>query len=162
MAWTASGLYAYPLAQILGTPATTFGWNAATNKMYLTGVGDTPAYSQALASAIYSSANEVHDSSAWPATGVAFSALATGGTTLGGGFSVTGTTVMNWTANSVSVASTTLTGAYGGFMYTTTAAANYKIIGIWFGGTGYSTVSGTFAVTWAGGIIAAITVATTS
>ena len=61
----------------------------------------------------------------------------------------------NVTAN-VSVASTTLTGAYGMYFYSVTASHQYKWVGIYFGGTGYTTVSGTFAVTWASGIVATI------
>lgn len=76
-------------------------------------------------------------------------------------FTVTGTTVVNWTGNNVSVATTTIaTGAVGGYFYSTTST--YKYIGIWFGGVGYTTVAGTFAITWASTIICAITVATTS
>ena len=163
--WTASGLYAYALGASLGdTGGADFKWLDATNKMFLTNNSDTPSYSAALASSIYATTNEVHDSSAWPAGGVACSALNAGGAmTLS--FTVTGTTVLNWAASSgVSVASTTLAspGAYGAYIYSSTATANYKIIGIYFGGTGYITTAGTFAITWSGGIIAAITVATTS
>ena len=50
----------------------------------------------------------------------------------------------NVTAN-VSVASTTLTGAYGMYFYSVTASHSTSGSGIYFGGTGYTTVSGTFA-----------------
>ena len=32
-------------------------------------------------------------------------------------------------------------------------------MGIWFGGSGYTTAAGTFAITWSGGLIATITCA---
>lgn len=161
--WTASGLYAAPLGLVLGTPATTFSWDAATNKLFLTNNSDTPVYSQALASAIYGVTNEV-SGTGWAAGGIAVSALATGSTSITPNFTVTSATptLANWLAGNVSVATTTLSSAYGGYFYTTTAAANYKIIGIYFGGSGYSTTAGTFAVTWAGGTIATINCASTT
>lgn len=66
MAWSASGLYAYALAteSLTGVAAATHGWNVLTNKFYLTSASDTPVYSQAIGSAIYSSTNETHDSGA--------------------------------------------------------------------------------------------------
>lgn len=166
MAWSASGLYANTLAteSLTGIAAATFGWNSATNKLFLTNNSDTPVYSQALGSAIYAVTNEV-SGTGWAAGGVAMSALAAGATSMAPAFTVTGTTVVNWTGSvNVSVASTTLAspGAYGGYFYSTTAAAQYKYIGIYFGGTGYITTAGTFAITWSGGVICAITVATTS
>jgi hypothetical protein len=57
--------------------------------------------------------------------------------------------------NNLSVATTTLSGIIGGYFYST-VTTNYKIIGIYFGGTAYATVAGTFAVTWSGGQVATI------
>jgi hypothetical protein len=67
--------------------------------------------------------------------------------------------VTEWQASNISVASTNLSGIIGGYFYSTTATANYKIIGIYFGGTAYATVAGTFAVTWSASNIATITCA---
>ena len=92
------------------------------------------------------------------------SALAAGPGSIAPNFTVSAgpPTLANWLAGNISVATTTLAGAYGGYFYTTTASANYKIIGIYFGGSSYSTTAGTFAVTWAGGTIATINCASTT
>jgi hypothetical protein len=158
--WTESGLYAASLNQVLGAPATTFNWDSTTNKFFLTNNSDTPNYAQALASAIYATTNEC-SGTGWAAGGVAVSALAAGAGSIAPTLTISSPppTVAIWGATNVSVATTTLAAAYGGYFYTTTAAANYKIIGIYFGGSGYATTAGTFAITWAGGVIANITCA---
>ena len=70
-----------------------------------------------------------------------------------------GSKILSWTASNVSVATTTLTSAYGGYFYADALSPKYKIIGIYFGGSPYSTVAGTFAITWSAGTIATITCA---
>jgi len=161
VAWTESGLHAATLNTILANSGATVNWTATTNKFYLTSNSETPAFNEAQGSAIYSATNEV-SGTGWAAGGIAVSALAAGGTSLAPALTVTGPTpsAANWTASNVSVATTTLTGAFGGYFYST-AFSNYLIIGIWFGGSSYSTAGGTFAVTWAGGIIASVTCAVT-
>ena len=169
MAWTESGLFAYPLylESLTGVAAATYGWlQAANNYFYLTTNSDTVAssgYGQTASSLnAYTSTYEVTSTSGnWPAGGLASSVLATGSGTLNPAFSITGTapTVIAWTANNVSVASTTLANAYGGYFYSNTASPKYRIIGIYFGGSGYSTTAGTFAITWSSGDIATITCA---
>ena len=157
MAWSQSGLYTGSLSAVLGRTGGTFDWLAATNKAYLTGVGDTPNYTQAVASAIYSVTNEVTSTANWPAGGVAFSALAAGGS-LTPTLTASGSNVMTYGAQNISIASTTIaTAAWGMYLYSTAATANYKYIGIWFGGSGYTTSAGTFAVTWASNVIATVT-----
>ena len=86
------------------------------------------------------------------------SVLATGSGTLNPAFTITAgnPTTVAWTANNVSVASTTLANAYGGYFYSNTASPKYRIIGIYFGGSGYSTSAGTFAITWSSSDIATI------
>jgi hypothetical protein len=160
MAWSESGLYAAQLNTIL-TQVNAINWTATTNKFYLTSNSDAPNYHAALASNIYAVTNEV-SGTGWAAGGIAVSALASGGGSIAPAMSVTGPTpsAANWTASNISVASTTLTGAYGSYFYST-VFTNYLIIGIYFGGTGYTTVAGTFAVTWSGGVIATISCATT-
>jgi hypothetical protein len=164
--WSASGLYASALASqsLTGVAAATYGWNQANvNKFFMTTNSDTPVYSGLLSAAgsAYASTNEATGTN-WAAGGINMSALGAGPSSIAPAFTVTGTTVVNWTASNVSVATTTIsTAAYGGYFYSTTNS-NYKIIGIYFGGTGYTTVAGTFAITWSGGVICAITVATTS
>ena len=59
----------------------------------------------------------------------------------------------------MSVTGTTLASAFGGYFYWAAGGTQYKFIGIWFGGSGYSTTAGTFAITWPGAGIATITCA---
>lgn len=159
MAWTESGLYAGVLYQNLHAPLVTTApnWVVNTNKFFLTNNSDTPDYTQVAASAIYAVTNEV-TGTGWVAGGIAASALASGSADIVLALNASGSKVLSYTASNVSVAGTTLASAYGGFFYST-AVSNYKIIGIWFGGSGYSTTAGTFAITWSGGTIATITCA---
>jgi hypothetical protein len=161
MAWTASGIYASALAaeSLTGVASTTHGWvDAGRDKFFMTTNSDTPTYSGTLAASIYSATNEATGTN-WAAGGINVSALGAGPSSIAPTFGITGTTVLNYTASNVSVATTTIsTAAYGGYFYST--VSTYKIIGIYFGGTGYTTVAGTFAITWSGGVICAITVST--
>lgn len=159
MAWTEGGLYAavlsLNLAGVTGPP-----WNLTTNQFFLTSNSDTPDFHQAAASAIYSSTSEV-SGTGWPAGGVAVSALGAGSTSIAPALAVTGPgpSTLTWSASNIAVASTTLASAYGGYFYWAAGGTQYKIIGIWFGGAGYPTTAGTFAVNWSGGNIAVITCA---
>jgi hypothetical protein len=160
--WTESGLYAQVLALNVVTPAATTSppWTLKSNKLFLTNNSDTPNFDQAASSAIYATTNEVSGTN-WAAGGIFASALGAGATdiTLTVGNTGPGPSVMTYTAQNVSVATTTLTGAYGGYFYWSAGGTQYKIIGIYFGGSGYSTVAGTFAITWASGVIANVTCA---
>ncbi len=166
MAWTESGIYANVLLGNLSVgaaaPAGWPNWVINTNKFYLTGATDTPTWQAAAGSAIYATTYEVHDSSGWPAGGVAASGLATGSTDIVLNWTVTGsapTTVLNYKAGNVSVASTTLASVYGGYFYWAAGTTKYQFIGIWFGGSPYSTSAGTFAITWSSGTIATFALA---
>lgn len=166
MAWAASGIYTGVLNLNLNG-ATPFPWTLATNKFYVTNNSDTLAsdYHIAAASAIYTATNEVHDSTNWPAGGVACSGLATGSTSIAVALGMTGPgpSVVTISAGNISVAATGLAspGAFGGYFYWAANATKYLGIGIYFGGTGYITTGGTFAVNWATNI-ATITCSTTN
>jgi len=156
MAWSESGLYVATMVQLV-TAATVPKWTLNTNKFYLTGVADTPDYTQASGSAIYSVTNEVSGTN-WAAGGLTTATLNAGGDILTAA-AVSGK-VMNYSASNVSVATTTIsTAAFGGFFYMDSLTPKAKLMGIWFGGSGYTTVAGTFAITWSGGLIATITCA---
>lgn len=160
MAWANSGLYASTLAASLTLGTNAPNWNSLANKFYLTNNSDVTNYAVTLASAIYSATNEV-SGTGWAAGGIAVSALAAGSTSMAPTTTVSGTSpvLMVWGMTSnLSVAGTTLSSIYGGYFYNT-VTTNYKIIGIYFGGTSYATVSGTFAVTWSSGQVATINVA---
>ena len=161
MAWTESGLYAGVLYKSLAVPTATSSpdWLASTNKLFLTNNSDTPDFTQVAASAIYAVTNEVNDATNWPAGGVAVSALNAGGS-ITPALNASGSKILSWTASSgVSVATTTLSNAYGGYFYANALSPKYKIIGIYFGGSAYSTTAGTFAITWSSSTIATITCA---
>jgi len=159
VAWTEGGIYAAVLNLNL-TGTTPAPWTLTTNKFFLTGASDTPNYAQAAASAIYSSTNEVNGTG-WAAGGVAVSALGAGATSIAPALTVTGPgpSVAVYSASNVAVSGTTLVSAFGGYFYWAAGGTQYKYLGIWFGGSGYSTTAGTFAITWSGSGIAAITLA---
>ena len=154
MAWAASGIYTQVLNLNL-VAAAGLPWTNSGLKFYVTNNSDTLCsdYHIAAASAIYTAANEVHDSTNWPAGGVAASALASGGLniSLAVGTTGPGPSVVTYSASNISVATTTLAspGAFGGYFYWAANATKYLGIGIFFGGTGYITTGGTFAVNWA-------------
>jgi hypothetical protein len=157
--WVESGLYAATLNQLLQV-STAPNWLLTTNKFFLTTNSDTPNYAQAASSAIYAATYE-SSGTGWAAGGVAVSALAAGAASISPTLTITGPgpTVAVWGASNISVATTTLPAAYGGYFYWSAGSPQAKIIGIYFGGSGYATTAGTFAVTWAGGVIANITCA---
>lgn len=160
MAWANSGLYASTLAASLTGTANAPAWNSTANKFYLTNNSEVTNYAAALASAIYSGTNEV-TGTGWASGGIAVSALAAGSTSMAPTTTVSGTSpvLMVWgMTSSLSVASTTLSSIYGGYFYNT-VTTNYKIIGIYFGGTAYATVAGTFAVTWSSGQVSTVSCA---
>jgi hypothetical protein len=160
MAWSESGLYAATLNQLLAV-ATAPNWTLSTNKFFLTSNSDSPVYGQAAASAIYATTNEI-SGTGWAAGGVAASALGAGASNITLALTITSPSPTNavYGASNISVATTTLAAAYGGYFYWAAGSPQAKIIGIYFGGSGYSTTAGTFAVTWASGVIATITCAT--
>lgn len=160
MAWVNSGLYSASLALTLGQGTNAPSWlGTTTNKFFLTSNSDSTLYAAALGATgnIYAATNEV-SGTGWAAGGVLVSAAAAGSTSLAPTLTVSGTSpvLMVWGMTNLSVASTTLTGAYGGYFYQLLASYQYKMIGIYFGGTGYSTVAGTFAVTWSSGQVATV------
>jgi len=94
---------------------------------------------------------------------VQFTTLGVGGTSIVPNWTLTGTpptTLMHYKASNVSVAATTLAspGTYGGYFYIN-SGTKYQWIAIYFGGTGYITAAGTFAITWAGGDVATFALA---
>ena len=162
MAWANSGIYASVLGASMTVTANAPNWTtAANNKFALTNNSDSTLYAAALASAIWGnhSANEV-TGTGWAAGGPTM-ATANAGGTMTPAITVSGTApvLLVWGISAgISVTGTTLTGAFGGYFYSTTTTA-YLMVGIYFGGTGYSTVAGTFGVTWAGSQIATVNVA---
>lgn len=160
--WANSGLYASTLGATLAGTANAPVWSSTANKFALTSNSDTTNYAAALASAIWGSHSTYEITGTGWAAGGPTMALAYNGGTMGPmSTPVSGTSpvLMQYVStNGISVTGTTLTGAYGGYFYGTVTTL-YLIMGIYFGGTAYSTVAGTFAVTWSSNIIATVNVA---
>ena len=145
MAWTESGLfYASWRDDLKNAISPDISLVATGNNISLSGVNDTPNY--ALDPATWTNANEVTGGANWPTGGINLST----GTYAPTVTAVTGPPLLlMWDMNDISVASTTTTAAaYGAYIYANALAPKAMIMGIWFGGTGYSTLNGTFGITW--------------
>lgn len=143
MAITASGLYVATFVDVLDTTQLAIDLDLETHKGALFSNSITPNFTTDTAYAVSPyDANEVTGTN-WAAGGVALT-----GTTF---LASSGTAVFD--ANDVSVASTTLTNARGYLLYADALAGNNAILLVNFGAD-YSTVNGTFAITWAAGGIA--------
>jgi hypothetical protein len=140
MAVTASGLFVATFVDALDTTQLALDLDLETHKTALFSNTITPDFDAAAASAAYGAgvfaSNEV-SGTGWSAGGVALA-----GTTFTG---ASGTATFD--ATDVSQASTTLTNARCALIYADALAGNNAIVLINFGGD-YSTVSGTFAITW--------------
>lgn len=145
MAVTASGLYVATFIDVLDTTQLAIDLDLETHKGALFSNSITPNFDTdtAYGAAPYN-ANEV-SGTGWAAGGVAL----TGTTFLG----ASGTATFD--ATDVSVAGTTLTGARCYLLYADALAGNNAIVLVNFGAD-YSTVNGTFGITWAGAGIATL------
>ena len=154
MAWTESGLMYASLRDTL-KQTIAGNWNTATNKIALSSNSDTPLFQADPAT--WTNANEV-SGTGWATGGIVWNVAAAGATAMTPAFSVTGTaptTSLKWTFGAnLAVSTTTLTNAYGAYLYMAPLSPQANICAIWFGGSAYSTVAGTFAITWsASGVI---------
>jgi len=145
MAWSASGLYVANWIDILDATQLAIDLSLTTHKIYLTNNSDTPNFSTDTA---YSATNEV-SGTGWAAAGVALSAAASGATSTSPTLTESPTGSMMYDMNDIAVATTTLTNAYGAKMYADALAGDNVYVAIYFGGSGYSTSSGTFGIQWA-------------
>jgi hypothetical protein len=140
MAITASGFILPTWMDILDTTQLAVDLDLETHRGALFSNSITPNFDTDTAYGVgtYGS-NEVTGTN-WAAGGVLLT-----GTTLS---ISSGTIILD--ATDVSVASTTLTGARGYLLYADALAGNNGIVLVNFGAD-YSTVNGTFAITWAAG-----------
>lgn len=137
MAITASGLYVATFVDVLDTTQLALDLDLETHKGALFSNSITPNFTSDTAYAVSPyDANEVTGTN-WAAGGVALT-----GTTFTG---ASGTATFD--ATDVSVATTTLTNARGYLLYADALAGNNAIVLVNFGAD-YSTVAGTFAITW--------------
>jgi hypothetical protein len=158
MAWTKSGLYVVNVVNLLKTVAYTGNtagigpFLLTTNKIALHSNaltdGTTPI-NFSLATPTWVNTSEV-SGTGWAAGGVAFSAAAAGSTSTAPTLTESPTGSIMYDMADVSVAGTTLTSVRGCIIYSTAISAPVNlpsVIAITFGAD-YSTVAGTFAITW--------------
>lgn len=141
MAVTASGLFVATWIDILDTTQLAVDLDLETHKVALFSNSITPNFSTDTAYGVAPyNANEV-SGTGWSAGGVALTGTAVSE-------SPTGT--LMWDATDVSESGTTLTNARCALIYADALAGNNAIVLVNFGAD-YSTVSGTFGITWASG-----------
>lgn len=143
MAITASGIYCTTFMDVFDTTQLAIDLDLETHKGALFTNSITPNFSSDTAYGVSPyDANEATGTN-WPSGGVALT-----GTNL----SISSGTVI-FDATDVSVASTTITNARGYLLYADALAGDRAILLVNFGAD-YSTVNGTFAITWAAGGVA--------
>jgi hypothetical protein len=118
---------------------------ATGNNLALSSNSDTPDYNSNTDPSTWTNAFEVAGTG-WASGGINLSTATYAPTITKAG--APPPSVLIWSMNNVSVPGTTLTGAYGAYIYANALAPKAKIMGVYFGGSGYSTVAGTFAITW--------------
>jgi len=138
MSWTASGMMTDTFADALNN---SIALALSSDTINIALFDNTTAVAFDTASAAYGvspwDTGEVDmGASPWPAGGVALSTPALTG----------GSGNLKFDAADVSVASTTLAGAYGCLIYDSTVSSR-AIIAVYFGGS-YSTSNGTWGITW--------------
>ncbi len=140
MAITASGLFVSTMVDVFDTTQLALDLDLETHKGALYDNTITPDFDASAANAAFGAgafaSGEVFGTN-WASGGVALT-----GTTFTGS---SGTATFD--ATDVSVASTTITNARGYLLYADALAGNNAIVLVNFGAD-YSTVAGTFAVTW--------------
>lgn len=158
MAWTKSGLYVQTMIALLkqtaltGETRGTGVFLTTTNKIALHSNsltdGTTPI-NFSLATPTWVNTSEV-SGTGWAAGGVALSAAAAGGTSTSPTLTESPTGSLMYDMADISVATTTLTAARGCIIYADAISATItdaNVIAITFGAD-FSTVAGTFAITW--------------
>jgi len=143
MAWTESGIFYATFRDTL-KQVIAMSLLDTNNNLSLSTNSETPDYISATDPSTWTNGNEVTAGSNWPTGGINLST---------GSYAPTLTQspskTLMWSMNNVSVGSTTTTApAYGCYIYANGLSPKAKICGIYFGGTGYSTVAGTFAISW--------------
>lgn len=146
MAVTASGLYLANFVDVLDATQLAIDLSLTSHKIALLSNSATPNFST---DASWNSTNEV-SGTGWASGGVALSAAAAGASSTSPTLTESPTGTMMYDMNDISVATTTLTNARAARIYADALAGDNLIVLINFGAD-YSTVAGTFAITWAAG-----------
>lgn len=147
MAWTKSGLYALTFRDALNNTNLAVDHSLSTHKWTLYDNTITPAFQTDTA---YSATGEV--------SGTGYTAA--GQVIVSPTFAVAGATaVLTYDMADQVWASPTSVTAYGGILYLDALAGNNLLVGMWFGGSAFTSVAGTFTIQFAGTGVYTITFA---
>lgn len=144
MAVTVSGMYVANIIDVFDATQLAIDLSLTSHKIALLSNAATPNFSTDVS---WNSTNEVAGTG-WVTGGIALSAAAAGGTSTSPTVTESPTGTMMYDMNDISVASTTLTNARAARIYADALAGDNLIVLINFGAD-YSTVNGTFGITWA-------------
>jgi hypothetical protein len=144
MAITASGFYVQNYLDSLDPTQLAIDLTLATHKISLISDTHTPNFDTDVT---WNSTNEVFGTG-WATGGVALSAAAAGATSTVPTLTISPTGTMMWDMGDVAVSGTTLTNAMAARIYADALAADNLLILVDFV-TAFSTVNGTFGITWA-------------
>ena len=145
IAWSESGLYVATIRDCLSN-IIAGDVRLTTSKLALHDNTNTPDYT--IDPGTWTNANEV-SGTGWAAGGVLVSAAASGAASIAPTLTQSPSKSVMFDATDVSVATTTVTNAYGLKWYMDALSPKAAICGIYFGGSAYTTSAGTFAITWA-------------
>jgi hypothetical protein len=145
MAWTESGLFFATwrdmLSNIIAGDLT-----LTSQKIALTNNSETPDFISSTDPSTWTNANEV-TGTGWVTGGIALSAAAAGGTSTAPTVTQSPSKTLMWDMGNIAVSTTTLANVAGAYIYFDSLSPKAKSIGLWFVSS-YSTVAGTFAMTF--------------
>lgn len=151
MAVTVSGLYVANMIDVFDATQLAIDLSLTTHKIALISNSATPNFSTDVS---WSNTNEIAGTG-WVTGGIALSAAAAGATSTAPTNTESPTGTQMYDMGDVSVASTTLTAARAARIYADALAGDNLIVLVNFGAD-YSTVNGTFGITWAATGVATI------
>lgn len=143
MAVTVSGLYLANMVDVFDATQLAIDLSLTSHKIALLSNSATPNFST---DASWNSTNEI-SGTGWASGGIALSAAAAGATSTSPTLTESPTGTMMYDMGDISVATTTLTNARAARIYADALAGDNLIVLINFGAD-YSTVAGTFGITW--------------
>lgn len=144
MSVTVSGLYVANIIDLFDATQLAIDMSLTTHKIALISDSATPNFSTDVS---WSSTNEV-SGTGWASGGIALSAAAAGATSTAPTNTESPTGSYMYDMGDIAVSTTTLTNAKAARIYADALASDNLIVLINFG-TNYSTVAGTFGITWA-------------
>lgn len=147
MAWTESGLFFATWRDMLKNVIAA-DLTLTSQKISLVDNTVTPDFISATDPSTWTNAGEA-TGTGWVTGGIALSAAAAGGTSTAPAVTQSPSKTLMWSMGNIAVSGTTVGPAYGSYIYFDSLSPKAMSIGIWFGGVGYSTLSGgTWTITW--------------